>query len=147
MRKKISYLAAVLIVGSAVFILYRLYLVEERRPLRDGIAAWKNEDYTEAIKKLEPLAERGDLIARSFMAQFYAFGLGVEVNNDTAQKWLSCDNVKSCVNGEPEYGFAYNFTTEFDSYYDIHKAKYWMMISSSKGYKKADEWLAKHGGN
>jgi TPR repeat protein len=147
MAKKIGLLSVVVFIGFAAFILYRLQIVEERKPVKEGVAAWKNEHYAEALEKFRPAAERGDLVARFYMAQIYALGLGVEANNDVAEKWLSCDDIKSCVNGEPEYDFAYVFTNESDRYYDINKAVYWMKISSSKGYKKADDWLAKNSGN
>lgn len=144
MPKKIGLLFVALIIGLAAFILYRLHLVEEMKPVKEGVAALKNENYAEALEKFKPAAEHGDLLARSFMAQIYALGLGMEVDNEAAAKWLSCDGIKSCVNGQPEYSFAYVFANEDGPYHDMAKAAYWMRISSSKGYKKADEWLAKN---
>jgi len=140
-EKKDWFFVAVLLIGFAAFILYRLHLVEQWKPVKEGIAALKNEHYAEALEKFRPAAERGDLLARFYVAQLYALGLGVEVNNDVAEKWLSCDDIKSCVNGAPEYDFAYVFTNESDRYHDLNKARYWMKISSRKGYKKAEEWL------
>ena len=126
MAKKIGLLSLVLIIGFAAFILYRLHLVEEIRPVKEGVAALKNENYAEALEKFKPAAERGDLLARSFMAQIYALGLGVKADNEAAAKWLSCDGIESCVNGHPEYSFAYVFINEDDPYHDMAKAAYWM---------------------
>ena len=147
MKKSIGLLSIVLIVGFAAFILYRLHLVEEMKPVKEGVAAFKNENYQKALEKLEPAAKSGNLVARSFVAQIYALGLGVEADNEAAAKWLSCDGIKFCVDGELEYSFAHVFTNQYDSYHDMSKAIFWMQISSSKGYEKADEWLAKNTNN
>jgi TPR repeat protein len=148
MRKKIVYSFIILFVGFTAFILYRLHLVAEGKPFRDGVAAMKEERYADAIEKFRPLAESGNLRARVYMAQFYTFGLGVTADNDAAQKWLSCDGIEACVNGELEYAFAYEFSNEADlRHFDMNKARYLMELSSRKGYQKADIWLAKNTGN
>ncbi len=140
--------------------------VAKDKLLNDGIAQLKARNYVEGLQRIKPLAENGDLKARSLVAEIYAVGRGVEANVDAAKHWLSCDAIWSCVDGEPEYELAYHFLNETAPLimsgervevmpiglepelayppYDVNKAIYWMKISSSKGYKDADAWLAKN---
>ena len=140
MAKKtiICLLLCVLLAGFG-YNFYRHMLME---PYRKGVSAFKEGNFAEALKQMEPLAQKGNLRARQLMARIYALGLGVEVDNDVAKKWLSCTGIKSCVNGKAEYYLALLFFEKGNNLFDREKATYWMEISSDKGYRKADEWLA-----
>lgn len=144
-KEIIIILVICLLIGTGSFLIYRLYEYEKMGPYRKGVSALKEGNFIEALNKLEPFAKDGDLLARLLVAEIYAAGLGVEANNDIAKQWLSCDGVKSCIDGEPEYGFAHNFINA--PHFDKEKAIYWMRISSDKGYNKADEWLAENDPN
>ncbi|TVQ83503.1 MAG: sel1 repeat family protein [Micavibrio sp.] len=142
MVKKIVVVFVICLLAALTLLLF--YQYKRVEPLREGLAALKEENYSDALKKLEPLAKKGDLTARFFVAEMYVFGLGVEIDIDIAKKWLSCDGVRSCINGRPEYKLAHVFASNRD--FNKEKATYWMKISSDKGYKKADEWLAVNAG-
>ncbi|MCC7037899.1 MAG: sel1 repeat family protein [Alphaproteobacteria bacterium] len=136
-----------------------IFLAEtERKSLDAGIAQLKAGHYEVARQKIESLAQNGNSQAKLLMAEIYTHGLGVDVNIDRAKYWLSCKSI-ICVEGEAEYKFALLFSNEMfwegkavpapiepSSFtkYDMNKAIYWMGISSAKGYKNADSWLAEH---
>jgi uncharacterized protein len=57
-------------------------------PPRDGIAAFRRQDYATAIAIFGPLAERGDARAQAYLGLMYANGYGVAQNYIVAANWL-----------------------------------------------------------
>ena len=55
---------------------------------REGEDAYYQDDYTSAIEKLQPLAERGNTKAQYRIGMMYASGLGVERDDAEALKWF-----------------------------------------------------------
>ena len=49
-----------------------------------GVRAFQKGNYREALEKLEPLAEQGELRAQQIMARLYYAGNGVEKNERQA---------------------------------------------------------------
>ena len=69
--------------------------------LEKGLAAFNNEDYTQAFTLLKPLAEHGNPEAQCIVASMYHLGLGREKMILEAIKWY----IKSAEQG---YGVASN---------------------------------------
>ena len=69
--------------------------------LEKGLAAFNNEDYTQAFTLLKPLAEQGNAASQCIMASMYYLGLGREKMILEAIKWY----IKSADQG---YGVASN---------------------------------------
>ncbi|HSF73531.1 MAG TPA: tetratricopeptide repeat protein [Microcoleus sp.] len=69
--------------------------------LEKGIAAFNNEDYTQAFTLLKPLAEQGNAASQCIIASMYHLGLGREMMILEAIKWY----IKSAEQG---YGVASN---------------------------------------
>jgi TPR repeat protein len=55
--------------------------------LEKGIAAFNNEDYTQAFTLLKPLAEQGNAASQCIIASMYHLGLGREMMILEAIKW------------------------------------------------------------
>ena len=69
--------------------------------LEKGLAAFNNQDYTQAFTLLKPLAEQGNPEAQCIIASMYHLGLGVETSTIKAIQWY----IKSAEQG---YGVASN---------------------------------------
>jgi len=69
--------------------------------LEKGLAAFNNEDYTQAFTLLKPLAEQGNAASQCIIASMYHLGLGREMMILEAIKWY----IKSAEQG---YGVASN---------------------------------------
>jgi|SRR4028118_1685315 len=69
--------------------------------LEKGLAAFNNQDYTQAFTLLKPLAEQGNPEAQCIIASMYHLGLGPEKMISEAIKWY----IKSAEQG---YGVASN---------------------------------------
>jgi TPR repeat protein len=57
------------------------------RDLREADAARKNGDFETALRLVQPLAERGEVLAQARLATMYFFGRGVPQNYAIAAKW------------------------------------------------------------
>jgi TPR repeat protein len=69
--------------------------------VKQGLAAFNNEDYTQAFTLLKPLAEQGNAEAQCIIASMYHLGVGQEKMILEAIKWY----IKSAEQG---YGVASN---------------------------------------
>ena len=63
--------------------------------LEKGLAAFNNEDYTQAFTLLKPLAEQGNAESQCMIANMYHLGLGREMMILEAIKWY----IKSAEQG------------------------------------------------
>jgi uncharacterized protein len=78
------------LVGVALVFLFSTAAVEVPAiagPLEDGLAAYDKYDYATALKKLEPLADRGNVDAQVRLGIIYRNGWGVPVDYVKAVKW------------------------------------------------------------
>lgn len=57
-------------------------------PLEDAEIAFKQKDYTTALRLILPLAEQGNVAALMRMGDVHAYGLGVPKNEIEAGKWF-----------------------------------------------------------
>jgi len=58
-------------------------------PFRDGVVAYQQKKYTQALEMWLPLAQSGHVLAQTLVGSMYAYGEGIEQNNQEAFKWLS----------------------------------------------------------
>ena len=56
--------------------------------LYEGLAAYEADNYSLAVKKLQPLAEKGDASAQYALGNFYRLGRGLKQDYAEALKWL-----------------------------------------------------------
>lgn len=56
---------------------------------RDGIEAWRAQNYEEAVRIWRPLADRGDADAQYNLAQAYFMGRGLPQNMTLAEQWYA----------------------------------------------------------
>ncbi len=54
-----------------------------------GLDAYDKGDYATALREWRPLAEQGDVIARTLLGDMYGNGYGVPQDYSTAHKWYS----------------------------------------------------------
>lgn len=76
-------LLAALVLGAAA-----PALAIQAKSVRDGIEAWQNSDYAQAIAIWRPLAAKGDADAAFNLGQAYRLGRGVPVDLAAAKGWL-----------------------------------------------------------
>ncbi|MCX7098054.1 MAG: hypothetical protein NTV43_09160 [Methylococcales bacterium] len=93
---KIKLLCLFLLIG-AIFLNYRLYLYETEETFRQGVSELKEGKFKSSLNKLTPYAIKGNLVAKKLVGQFYAFGWGVPINENEAEKWFSCKGINNCV--------------------------------------------------
>jgi TPR repeat protein len=79
---RFSLLAALVIAGAAPA------LAIQAQTVRDGIEAWQNSNYAQAIAIWRPLAAKGDSDAAFNLGQAYRLGRGVPVDLAAAKGWL-----------------------------------------------------------
>ncbi len=64
---------------------------------KEGAAAYKQRDYTTALRELWPLAEQGHMNAQLLLASCYMFGKGTAKDLVEAEKWMR----KAAEQGSP----------------------------------------------
>ena len=57
--------------------------------LEDGLAAYKKQDFSIALRLWTPLAEKGNATAQSYLGMMYTKGNGVAQDYKTGVKWYS----------------------------------------------------------
>ena len=70
--------------------------------LVEGIKAFRIEKYDEAIRRLTPLADGGDVVAQTYLGLIYVEGYGVEPDINKAVEWYS----KAAQQGQPDAQYA-----------------------------------------
>jgi TPR repeat protein len=77
-------------------------------PLSDGIFAFRRGDFAVALRRLAPLAERGDPEAQALLGFMYEFGRGVPQNQVIAVHWYSCAAEQGSASGQYHLGLMYD---------------------------------------
>ncbi len=140
MRKnlKVIIFSILLIIAGA----FTLVLFEEKRleEIDDGVVAYKNSDYENAIKILAPYADQGYEAAESTLADAYLHGLGVEKNRDIAKEWMKKHKGKDVVKTYLWVAKSYeNGEHRFTK--DIAEAIEWYKFAEIEGSKEAEKKL------
>jgi len=119
---KVKLLSLFLVIG-ALFFSYKLYLYETEEIFRQGISELKEGKFKSSLEKLKPYAIKGNLVAKELVGQFYAFGLGVPINEKEAEKWFLCEGINNCVPGKSEYSTSVEFEQGIIVEKNIEKAR------------------------
>jgi hypothetical protein len=76
-------------------------------PLEDGLTAYQDGDYAEALRLWRPLANQGNAIAQAELGVMYTYGRGVPQNDAQAVAWLSKAAAQGNAWGEGRLGQMY----------------------------------------
>ena len=121
---------------------FQLCVYGQQKQYRKGVGALKEGNYELALKLIEPYAKDGDSNARGLVGEMYALGLGVPIDHKRAQQWFECTGISGCIDGYKEYYVALDFLNgSSGAKQDVEQAQFWMMQSSRKGFKQANDWL------
>ncbi len=98
---------------------------------REGVHAYFQEDYTEAMSKLRPLAETGYSSAQFYLALMYDQGHGVIQNHAIAVKWYRKAAEQGHIDAQYNLGIAYASGQGVKK--NIHTAIYWWKRAATYG--------------
>lgn len=98
---------------------------------REGVDAYFQEAYTDAISLLRPLAKHGYTSAQFYIALMYDQGHGVIQNHSIAAKWYKKAAKLGHIDAQYNLGIAYASGQGVKS--DVHKAIYWWKQAALSG--------------
>jgi len=108
----------------------------------DPYAAGQDHEYEEALKRLRPLADKGNRAALYYLANFYYIGLaGIERDTENAQMMI----IKSAKLGFPQAQFQLASDYEvgaINNKVDYERAIFWYTKSAESGFWMAAARLA-----
>ena len=102
---------------------------------RDGVVAYQQQKYQQALDIWLPLAEAGHVLAQTLVGSMYAYGEGVPENNVEAFKWFS----KAAHSGsaQAQYNLAILYEKGFGTTKDTNQARKWYKAAADQGRKDA----------
>ena len=109
-------------------------------PFRDGVVAYQQEQYQQALDAWLPLAQSGHVLAQTLVGSMYAYGEGVKKNDHEAFKWLSLAAKKGSAQAQYNLGILYEKgfgTTENKSL-----ARKWFKAAADQGRQDAADRYA-----
>lgn len=112
-----------------------------RTAFEQAVADVKEERFDLALPALERESEVGNRDAQVLLAKLYAAGIGMDRNRAKANALLLCRQSPSCVAGKAEYYLAMDFLDGAGIGPSREDAKYWLIVSSKRGYAPANETL------
>ena len=104
-------------------------------PFRDGVVAYQQNKYQQALDAWKPLAESGHVLAQTLIGSMYAYGEGVERNDESAFKWLSL--AAESDSAQAQYNLAILYENGFGTTKDNQQAKKWFKAAADQGRKDA----------
>lgn len=101
----------------------------------EGMAAYKRADYTTALEKWRPLAEKGDAAAQRELGRMYEYGKGVKRDFKLAAEWYR----KAADQGMAEAQFALGRIYEYGkgAPEDLKHAAEWYRKAADQGMAEA----------
>jgi TPR repeat protein len=102
--------------------------------------AYDASDFAEALRRLKPLAETGNLAAQFLMGEMYFFGLGVPHNDEMAIRWYT--GPAKAGNGEAAYRLGYLAATGQGERYNPTVAAHWWLSAAGRGHRASIVALA-----
>ncbi len=108
---------------------------------QDGVNAYRNKQYTDALREFEALGQQGLAIAQSYVGVMYVLGQGVEKDLPQAMTWFE----QAAKQGNAEAaltlgGFAYHGEGRDKSLVDAYA---WYSLSAAAGSDQATDILAR----
>src|SRR5215467_15991684 len=105
------------------------------RPLIDGIAAYENGNYADALAIYKALADKGDAKAENNLGRLYHDGKGVTQDFAEALKWFQ----QAAAQGEPaaEYNLGLAYENGEGVPKDVMQAMMWYQRAADQGRAEA----------
>jgi len=104
-------------------------------PFRDGVVAYQQQNYQQALDAWLPLAESGHVLAQTLIGSMYAYGEGVERNDNEAFKWLS--RAANTGSAQAQYNLAILYEKGFGTSKNKEQAQKWFKAAADQGRKDA----------
>ena len=104
-------------------------------PFRDGVVAYQQKDYQQALKAWLPLAESGHVLAQTLVGSMYAYGEGVEKNDEEAFKWLS--RAANTGSAQAQFNLGILYEKGFGITADKQQARKWFKAAADQGREDA----------
>lgn len=104
-------------------------------PFRDGVVAYQQKKYQQALHIWLPLAESGHVLAQTLVGSMYAYGEGIERNDEQAFKWLS--RAAEYGSAQAQFNLAILYENGFGTDKDIQQALKWFKTAAAQGRKDA----------
>jgi len=123
MKKWILFIAAILLVCSSV---------ARADDIDDGVKAYDEGNYVQALKLLQPLATQGNAVAQYNLGVMYARGKGVIQDYQEARKWWQL----AAKQGEAaaQYNLGWMYRTGDGVTQDYEEARKWYRLAAEQGY-------------
>lgn len=120
-----------------VFLLLMLCVsaVVNADPFRDGVVAYQQQKYKQALDTWLPLAESGHVLAQTLIGSMYAYGQGVEKNDQQAFKWLS--RAAKLGSAQAQYNLAILYENGFGTTQSSQQALKWFKAAADQGREDA----------
>lgn len=100
--------------------------------LKSAESAYKNKDYTTALKAFAPAAKQGDAEAQFYLGKMYLMGQGVATNRDEAIKLFKASADQGNADSQFFLGTIYLLPHK-----DIPQGLMWMRLSADQGNQDA----------
>lgn len=104
-------------------------------PFRDGVVAYQQQNYQQALTAWLPLAESGHVLAQTLIGSMYAYGEGVKRNDSEAFKWLSL--AANTGSAQAQYNLAILYENGFGTSQNKELAQKWFKAAADQGRKDA----------
>ncbi len=111
--------------------------------LQIGLNAFEKGDYFDAMEKLFPLAEDGEMEAQFVLGQMYRKGLGVDKDGGEALKWAQLAANQGHQDAQYYMGLTHHFG--FGLRKDPQKAAEWYKRAADQGHESAKKNLSRLG--
>jgi len=104
-------------------------------PFREGVVAYQQKDYQQALKSWLPLAKSGHVLAQTLVGSMYAYGEGVEKNNKEAFKWLS--RAANTGSAQAQYNLGILYEKGLGTTANKQLARKWFQAAADQGREDA----------
>lgn len=96
--------------------------------LKESIAEHYRGNHVHALKLLQPIAEKGNVIAQGLLGQMYLRGEGVTQDYQQALKWCRLAAIQGNVNAQANLGLMYGHGKGVNQ--DYHEAVKWYRLAA-----------------
>ena len=118
-----------------IVVLFTLTTTAHAEPFRDGVVAYQQENYPLALQTWLPLAEDGHVLAQTLVGSMYAYGEGIEQNDQEAFKWLS--RAANANSAQAQYNLGILYEKGLGVAANNELAKKWFKAAADQGRKDA----------
>ncbi|MCK4743359.1 MAG: SEL1-like repeat protein [Sulfuriflexus sp.] len=118
-----------------ITLLFILSAAAHADPFRDGVVAYQQKDYPQALQTWLPLAESGHVLAQTLVGSMYAYGEGIEQNDQEAFKWLS--RAANSNSAQAQYNLAILYEKGLGVAINKDLAKKWFKAAADQGREDA----------